>query len=427
MQPALADVSGDAFVTKLDATGSALVFSTFLGGSQQFDRGFDVAVDTSGNVIVVGETRSDDFPATRPLQPPRGSDAFVTKLNATGSAFIYSTHLGGSRSDEARAVAVDSFGVAYVTGVTSSEDFPTVKPFQPALRGDKDAFVARIPPGGSALLYSTYLGGSDSENDEFGGDIAVEPVGVAYVTGTTRSPDFPVKAPLQPALRGGSDLFVVSLGISGEQLGFSTYLGGSDRDQGFYGGIALDANRNVYVIGVTNSTDVPTTPGAVQSNSGGSADAFITKIAFGFASVTSVSAASYIGQTLAIESIVAAFGETLAMTSQSANNLPLPTTLGGTQILIKDSAGVERPAPLFTVSPQQVNYQIPPGTQIGPAMISARIGDIRVAGETIQSPLRRPDCFPLTLMARAWRRLWRCESRPTARKSTKRLRGSMPR
>jgi hypothetical protein len=193
LQSALADFSGDAFVTKLDATGSALVFSTYLGGRQQFDQGLDIAVDASGNVHVVGETRSDDFPTMRPLQPPKGSDAFVTKLNAAGSAFIYSTHLGGSLSDEARGVAVDSFGVAYVTGITDSNDFPTVNPFQSALGGDYDAFVVRIPPGGSSLLYSTYLGGSGSENDEFGGDIAVDPVGIAYVTGTTRSLDFPVR------------------------------------------------------------------------------------------------------------------------------------------------------------------------------------------------------------------------------------------
>src|SRR5262249_57542789 len=125
---------------------------------------FDREVDNAGKCIVVGETRSDDFPTTRPLQPPRGSDAFVTKLNATGSAFIYSTHLGGSRSDEARGVAVDSFGAAYVTGITSSNDFPTVNPLQPTLRGSTDAFVVRIPPGGSSLLYSTYLGRSRSDN-----------------------------------------------------------------------------------------------------------------------------------------------------------------------------------------------------------------------------------------------------------------------
>ena len=393
LQPALADLSGDAFVTKLNSAGSALVFSTYLGGGQQFDRGFDVAVDNSGNVIVVGETRSDDFPTTRPLQPPKGSDAFVTKLNASGSAFIYSTHLGGSSSDEARGVAVDSFGVAYVTGITSSMDFPTVNPFQPALRGATDAFVARIPPSGSSLLYSTYLGGSGPENDEFGGDIAVDPVGIVYVTGTTQSLDFPVKVPLQPVLRGGSDLFVASLSISGDQLGFSTYLGGGDRDQGYYGGIALDANRNAYVIGGTTSTDVPTTQGAVQTKFAGGIDAFITKISFGFATVTSVSAASYIGQTLASESIVAAFGESLGTTTQSANTIPLPTTLAGTQILIKDSAGVERPAPLFTVSPQQVNYQIPPGTAVGPAMVAAKIGDIRVAGETVQIAATAPGLF----------------------------------
>jgi len=251
----------------------------------------------------------------------------------------------------------------------------------------------RIPPGGSSLLYSTYLGGSGSENDEFGGDIAVDPVGIAYVTGTTQSLDFPVRVPLQPALRGGSDLFVASLSISGDQLGFSTYLGGGDRDQGYYGGIALDANRNAYVIGVTSSTDVPTTQGAVQTKFGGGSDAFITKMSFGFVTVTSVSAASFIGQTLASESIVAAFGDALATATQSANTIPLPTTLAGTQILIKDSAGVERPAPLFIVSPQQVNYQMPPGTAVGPAMVTARIGEIRVAGQPVQIAATAPGLF----------------------------------
>ena len=186
---------------------------------------------------------------------------------------------------------------------------------------------------------------------------------------------------------------MASLNISGDQLGFSTYLGGGDRDQGFFGGIAIDANRNAYVIGVTTSTDVPTTQGAVQTSFGGSADAFITKISFGVATTTSVSAASFIGQTLASESIVAAFGEILATTNQSATTLPLPTMLAGTQILIKDSAGVERPSPLFSVSPQQVNYQIPPGTAAGPAMVTARIGDIRVAGETVQIAATAPGLF----------------------------------
>lgn len=348
LQPALADSSGDAFVTKLDATGSALVFSTYLGGRQGFDRAFDIALDASGNVHVVGETRSDDFPTMRSLQPPRGDDGFVAKLNAAGSAFIYSTRLGGSSSDEARGVALDSSGAAYVTGITSSQDFPTVNPSQPALGGESDAFVVRIPPGGSSLLYSTYLGGRGSENDEFGGAIAVDAVGQAYVTGTTNSPDFPIKDPLKPALSGGTDVYVAMLTIGGA-LGYSTYLGGSDRDQGFFGGIAVDANRNAYVIGVTTSSDVPTTQGAAQTNFGGSIDAFITKISSGLATVTSVSAASFLGQTLAAESIVAAFGAGLATTTEFANTIPLPTSLAGTQVLIKDSAGVERPAPLFFV------------------------------------------------------------------------------
>jgi hypothetical protein len=156
----------DAYVAKLNSTGSALVYSTYLGGSDD-DRGQSIAVDSSGNAYVAGITVSHDFPTVNPFQPSshtNGSTAFVAKLNSTGSALVYSTYLGGSGgADWGLGIAVDSSGNAYVTGFTTSADFPTMNPIQPAYNGSNDAFVTKLNPNGSALVYSTYLGGSGSD------------------------------------------------------------------------------------------------------------------------------------------------------------------------------------------------------------------------------------------------------------------------
>ena len=212
----------DAFVTKLNDTGSALVYSTYLGGSS-LDVAFGIAVDSAGNAYVTGRTRSSDFPTENPLQADFGggsefnNDAFVTKLDATGSALVYSTYLGGTPSEDGAGddlgidIAVDPDGNAYVTGFTTATDFPTVNPLQPTSGSFQDAFVTKFNDTGSALLYSTYLGGNSI--DEAHG-IAVDVDGNAYVTGFTGSPDFPTSNPLQPTLSALPDVFVTKLNPS---------------------------------------------------------------------------------------------------------------------------------------------------------------------------------------------------------------------
>jgi hypothetical protein len=269
---------GDAFVAKLNPEGSALVYSTYLGGTGG-DFGSGIAVDGAGNAYIVGGTSSTDFPTKNPLQAANagGTDTFVAKLNAAGSALVYSTYLGSSGDEDGRGIAVDSAGNAYVTGVTSSTDFPTKNPLQPANGGGRDVFVAKLNAAGSALVYSTYLGGT---GDEDSGGIAVDGEGHAFVAGVTSSTDFPTKNPLQPANGGDQyDAFVSKISAAGSALVYSTYLGGNGYDQGF--GIAVDS---AYVTGVTLSTNFPTTPGAFQtvcnhgSNCFPDGDAFVSKI-----------------------------------------------------------------------------------------------------------------------------------------------------
>jgi Beta-propeller repeat len=265
----------DAFVSKINSTGSALVYSTYLGGSNG-DFGAKIAVDGSGNACVTGYTDSTNFPTVNPLQAAnRGSfDAFVAKINSTGSALVYSSYLGGSGDDFGVGIAVDSSGNAYITGQTDSTDFPTVNPLQAANGGSLDTFVAKINSTGSALFYSTYLGGSDFD---FGYGIAVDNSGNAYITGITYSTDFPTLNPLQAAYGGGiEDAFVAKINSTGSALVYSTYLGGSDRDYGY--GITVDNSGNAYITGTTWSTDFPTVNPLQAAHGGGIEDAFVAKI-----------------------------------------------------------------------------------------------------------------------------------------------------
>jgi hypothetical protein len=270
----------DAFVSKLNAAGSALAYSTYLGGID-FDQGVGVAVDASGNAYVAGETFSSDFPTTPGAfqkTAPGNGDAFVSKLNAAGSALLSSTYLGGSGIDGGASIAIDSSGNAYVTGWTASSNFPTTSgAFQTIYGGGQDAFVTKLNAGGSALLYSAYLGGSDID---FGSGIAVDTLGNAYVTGHTLSSNFPTTAgAFQTTYGGGEDAFVSKLNAAGSALVYSTYLGGSGGDGG--SGIAVDAFGNAYVTGGTASSNFPTTPGAFQTRGSSFGDAFAAKISTG--------------------------------------------------------------------------------------------------------------------------------------------------
>jgi len=263
----------DAFVTKFNRDGSALVYSTYLGGIND-DTVYGIAVDSFGNAYLAGWTFSPDFPTKNAFQSTGSgsADAFVTKINATGSALVYSTYLGGTEADFGRGIAVDSFGNAYVTGFTFSVDFPTKNAFQSASAGSGDAFVTKLGPGGSALVYSTYLGGTGEEQCT---GIAVDSVGNAYITGTTTSTDFPTKNAIQLTNAGGSnDAFVTKIAGGGNALIYSTYLGGNFSDVG--SAIVADSAGDAYVVGSTNSFNFPTA-NAIQPIYAGGTDGFVTK------------------------------------------------------------------------------------------------------------------------------------------------------
>ncbi len=297
---------GDIFVTKLSPDGSSLIYSTYLGGIED-EEGNAIAVDAAGSAYVTGHTYSDDFPTANAFQGRRGSsgasDTFVTKLSPDGSSLVYSTYLGGRWRDVGNAIAVDTAGSAYVTGRTKSDvDFPTANPFQ-GTSGDSfegDAFVTKLSPNGTSLVYSTYLGG---EYEEYGHGIAVDEAGSAYVTGSTNSRDFPTENAFRSVLSyryngitgaglfDCADAFVTKLSPDGTSLVYSTYLGGiDDGDIGF--GIAVDAAGSAYVTGSTFSEDFPTENAfqEMHGNCGNSCfrsnmDAFVTKLSPGGASL----------------------------------------------------------------------------------------------------------------------------------------------
>ena len=265
----------DVFVTKINPSGSAKLYSTYLGGGGP-DEGHGIAVDVQGNAYITGNAGSIDFPLKNAIQAtPGGSgDAFLAKLNATGSALIYSTYLGGSSLDTASAVAVDSAGSAYVTGTTFSTDFPTKNPFQSVKGAQQDAFVAKINPAGSAWVYATFLGGN---NVDQGNGIAVDSAGSAYVAGYTASSNFPVESPFQSLNAANSvDAFVTKLNPAGSALVYSTYLGGSATD--YATAIAVDSSGSAYVTGIVTSDDFPLA-NPIDNKLGSHAvdDVFVTK------------------------------------------------------------------------------------------------------------------------------------------------------
>jgi hypothetical protein len=268
----------DAFVAKLNPSGSALVYATFLGGNgdEELDRGLGIAVDGAGNAYVTGETHSSTFPTTSGAFDRTFNDgltdAFVAKLNPSGSALLYATYLGGSMGDGGYSIAVDGRGDAYVAGYTGSGNFPTTSgAYDQHHHSLNDGFVAKLNAAGSALVYATYLGGN-------GGDaangVALDGAGFAYVTGSTASTDLP--APTTDFHGGASDAFVAKLNPLGSFLGYCFYLGGSGTDQGQ--AIAVDGTGAAYVAGQTDSGTFPTTPGAYDGHYNGGIDVFVTRL-----------------------------------------------------------------------------------------------------------------------------------------------------
>jgi len=281
IQPAPGSALPDAFVSKLSPDGSALVYSTYLGGNN-LDTGTGIAVDADGNAYVTGWTQSADFPVVNPAQPRLYGDgvipscrprcvlfnAFVAKINASGSALVYSTFLGGHENTLAAAIAVDAAGNAYVTG-TGGTDLGATVHFHPTTTGG--AFVAKYSPTGARMYLSDFGLGSPALG------VAVDAAGSAYLVGHTAQSDFPVTAgAFQTTLAGDADAFVAKLNAAGSALVYSSYLGGSGRDMG--SAIAVDRASQAYVLGDTNSVDFPVLNAAQPSHGGGGGDVFITKL-----------------------------------------------------------------------------------------------------------------------------------------------------
>jgi hypothetical protein len=359
----------DAFVTKINSTGTALIYSTFLGGSGDDFGGLAIAVDASGNAYVTGGTRSSNFPTTAgALQttfPGSETTGFVTKLNPSGSALAYSTYLGGSNGFEQSGfgIAVNAAGNAYVTGRTDATNFPTTTGSFQTSSGSgggfeaENAFVTELNPAGSGLVYSTYLGGSSwAEGD----GIVLDGSGNAYVAGYTSAPNFPTTSgAFQSALAGGDNTFVTKLNPSGTALVYSTYLGGSGDDLTGEGGtpIALDASGNAYVVGHTTSTNFPTA-NPVQATNGGGTDAFVTELN---ATGTGLRFSTYLGGSgdeLGVGSpsiAVSAAGNILVTGSTSSTNFPTANPFQASNAGGDDSYVAE----------------INPGLAVGPATLPA--------------------------------------------------------
>lgn len=401
----------DVFIAKFNPDG-VLIYSTYLGGEpadaggRDEESGYSIAVDQLQNVYITGFTTSPSFPMLNAIQNTFGGveDVFVVKVNATGSALVYSTYLGGDRAEEARAIAVDALGNAVITGYTFSLNFPTLNALQPVYGGNVDAFVAKINARGMGLIFSTFLGGNGGENTGLVADItpvggiAVDNLGNIYLTGKTESDNFPVVRAVQPSLRGDNDAFVAKLNPAGSELIYSTYLGSTFiGNNGFEErGLDLTIDRfgSVYVTGQVLKNDYLTVFPVQPNYGGGLSDAFITKISTpDIPTVATVSAASFTGPSLAAEEIVAAFGINLASGVEVGQTIPLPTSLLGTTVKVKDANNVERPAPLFFVSPNQINFQIPPGTAIGKAIITVSNAQSNMVSSSVLIEKTAPGVF----------------------------------
>lgn len=314
-QPSVSDSSlTNAFLTKLSANGSELLYSTYLGGDN-FDFGFGIAVDNNSNAYVTGTTYSENFPTTpkayQPVNPdsdPVFSNAFITKINTLKSgnaSLVYSTYLGGSSFDEGLGIAIDKSDNAYIAGYTLSSDFPTTpKAYQTCSphSNTPNAFVSKLSSNGSKLLYSTYIGGN---GEDVATGIAVDKNSNAYITGATASTNFPTTPSAYQHSKPNIDFLSIfvskinTLKDGNASLAYSSYLGGNGADLGF--AITVDNNANAYITGNTISTNFPTTPTAFQPSPPdtdseiGADNAFISKINTLAIGNTSLAYSTYLG------------------------------------------------------------------------------------------------------------------------------------
>lgn len=262
-----------AFISKLSADGTTVLYSSYLGGNSN-DFAYDIALDNDDYAYVTGATNSPDFPITIGSPFSGVSDAFVTKINKDATAIVYSRLLGGDQDEHGRCIAVDSSGYAYVAGPTASDNFPTtIGAYDITHNGNYDGFVCKLDHDGS-LIYSTFIGGSE---DEFIDGIGLDHAGNAYITGSTGSSDYPTTPGVyQENPLGDIDIFVTRLNSAGSALVFSTRVGGSNADHAH--GIAVDIHGNSYVAGSTSSTDYPTTGDAFSKSKSLDSDGVFFKL-----------------------------------------------------------------------------------------------------------------------------------------------------
>ncbi|MGA1872434.1 MAG: fibronectin type III domain-containing protein [Thermoplasmatota archaeon] len=273
--------SGDAFVLKLNVSGDTLIYSTFLGGSQN-DYGLGIDIDSLGSAYIAGQTFSNNFPVQSGFDTAyaNSGDVFVTKLSTRGNSISYSTYLGGWAQEIANDIKVQD-RYAYVTGSTSFVNngwpaqwkYPTTNgAYDTTHNGNEDAFVTKLSQNGQSLSYSTFIG--DSQN-EYGRSIDVDSSGSAFVTGSTTSSSFPTSSGAYDRNYGGNeDAFLLKVSASGNSLLFSTFLGGTGYERAY--GVEIDPQGDIYTTGETGSSNFPTTTNAYDGSYGGSNDAFLT-------------------------------------------------------------------------------------------------------------------------------------------------------
>jgi len=413
---------GDAFVAKFGYTDTNLIYCTYLGGSQD-DLASALAVDSAGDVFLTGSTSSPNFPTNNALYPKilghkysgifYNANAFVAELNTNGSKLVYSTYLGGSGNvntgtgDYGTGIAVDSAGNAYVTGYTTSTDFPATNSLVYIssgvtntfnhLVGSFNAFLTKIGPGGTNLLYSTYFGGSYI--DEALG-IAVDVTGAACLVGSTDSPNFPTNNPIQPYLGGttnvdyGYNAFVAKFGPSGTNLIYSTFLGGTNNDFGY--GVAVDSAGNAYVTGGTSSPNFPATATNVAglfneltNNTSGfllTTNAFLTKLGPKGTNLVYSAVFGGFGEDTGYGVAVDSAGEAFVTGATSSTNFPTLNTSGllaatnsGNDDVFVTAFNTNGSALLYSVYLGGANNDFGYGLALDPA------GDAYVVGQTLSS------------------------------------------
>ncbi len=398
----IANTGGDAFVVQLNSQGNTLVYATYLGGIAD-DMATSLAVDTQDNVYITGFTNSTNFPVVNPVQAKSngGFDAFITKLNATGNSLAYSSYFGGGDNDFGNAIAIDKSNNDYIVGLTDSRNLPVVNPQQSILGGDSDGFIAKFDSTGNSLSFATYFGGSNFDTIT---SVAVDSTNNIYVTGVTGSKDFSLMSPIQQTKADNLDSFVSKLNTAGNSLIFSTYLGGSGDEQA--NSIALDDKNNVYIIGVTTSTNFPLAD-ATQKTNGGQQDAFITKInATGSSLVFSTylgGAGNDVGASLAVDAKSNVFMTGITNSMNFPMSKPLQATCGCDPVKkISDGfiagffeAALPPPTPDFSISLAQPQAVLARGKQIDINIAITRTGGF-TGNVTITPDIDRAKILKLT-------------------------------